>query len=245
MLSRLLARARPRAATSAPRATTLGGVDLRAYDFFDFGAGSGNSLRFWQKRFQAGRGLGIDVSDEKIAIAREKGREVVKGDIRDIPAGTRVRFVSLMDFLEHLPDPEHVRQILGVAVRCARDFVFVRNPSFDDEAYLASLGLRQYWQDWAGHPSHLLLSDFSSLFEELGVPAWTARFKDPIFDSADDSIIPVGAPPDQLRYDAAICGPKPFVRFDKPVFRQIDIVACLSKKGFGEAREILRVAAPR
>ena len=236
---------RPRLRAPSSTAATLADVDLRAYDFFDFGAGAGNTLRFWQKRFQAGRGLGIDISAEKIAIARERGREVVHGDIRNIPEGTRVRFVSMMDFLEHLPDLEHVREMVGVAVRCARDFVFIRNPSFEDEAYLSALGLRQYWQDWAGHPSHLLLSDFASLFEELGVPAWTANFKDPIFDSSDESIIPAGAPPDQLGYDPAICGPKPFVRFDKPVFRQLDVIACLSTKGFREAREILRVAAPR
>lgn len=223
---------------------TLDRVDLRAYDFLDFGAGVGRSLDFCTERLGGRRGLGIEINEDKVRKAQDLGREVVLGDILALPDDCRVRFVSMMDFLEHLRTPKKVERILDVAVRCAEDFLFIRHPSFEDEAYLGELGLRQYWHDWGGHPSHLLLSDFARILDKLGVHAWSVRFRKPIRSSDDPTIIPLGAPRNQLAYDPETCGPKPSIEFAKPVHRMLDILVCLSPAGFDAAPQLLEAAKP-
>jgi SAM-dependent methyltransferase len=205
------------------RLRTLSDVTFGHYDFLDFGSGEGRSIAHCCKLFGASRGLGIDVDRGKVARAQAAGVEVVVGDILAIPDDVTVRFVSMLDFLEHLETHQAVREALAVAARVASDFIFIRHPSFEDEAYLRALGFKQFWTDWTGHKAHVLISDFAEMFNDLGLHLWNAVFKDPVTTSAHPSILPLTAPPDQHAYDEKTCGPKPTVRFEKPVFRQIDL----------------------
>lgn len=205
---------------------TLDDVDVDAYDFLDFGAGTGGSVDFCARTF-GGRGLGIDNSPRKVAAAQQAGVEVVLGDITTLPRRPLVRYVSMCDFLEHLPDFDLVREMLRVAAAVATDFIYIKHPSFEDEAYLRALGLKQYWQDWTGHPSHLLLSDLTVMLGEVGAGKLKIEYVRPVWDSSDPTILPVDAPPDQSGYDAMTHGDKPEVTFAKPVHRAIDITAYL------------------
>ena len=205
---------------------TLDDVDLDEYDFLDFGAGTGGSLSLCAKVF-GGRGLGIDNAERKVAAAQQDGAEVVFGDITSLPRRPLVRYVSMCDFLEHLPDYDLVREMLSVAAAVASDFLYIRHPSFEDEAYLRALGLKQYWQDWRGHPSHLLLSDLSTMLAEVGADKLTLEYIRPVWDSNDPTILPVDAPPDQSTYDRELHGAKPLVSFAKPVHRAIYLTAHL------------------
>lgn len=214
----------PLSMNADPQLPTLDSVELDGYDFLDFGSGIGGSLVHCEKEFGASRGLGIDVDPDKVRKAQSLGREVVLGDILSLPASVSVRFVSMMDFLEHLPNFKAVEAMLAVARRAACEFIFIRHPSFEDEAYLNSLGLKQYWTDWTGHKAHILISDFSEMFHRIGLSAWNVTFRDPVVSSDDASILPLSAPPNLHGYDSAICGPKKSVSFAKSVHRQLDIV---------------------
>ena len=110
-------------------------------DFIDIGTGVGGSIGFVRKSFGAGPGLGIDIDPDKLAKARAAGHEVIEGDLADLelPAGC-VSFVSAMDVLEHLPDLDATRRVLGAAAKVARDAIFIRHPSFEDIESLAALG---------------------------------------------------------------------------------------------------------
>lgn len=202
-------------------------VDWSQFDFIDLGCSSGGSLRFCQKRFGARRGLGIDLDPVKVENARLAGFDALVADASELPESARVRFVSMMDFLEHLPSLQVAEAIIGTASRVARDFLFIRHPSFEGEAYLAGLGLRQYWWDWSGHTAHIRVSDYCAMFERLGIGQYHIRYREPIWDSAQASILPSSMPKDQREYDPARHAPKPFVQFKEPLWRAQDIFVAL------------------
>ena len=205
-------------------------VEVSDYDFLDFGAGTGGSLQFCSRRF-GGRGLGVDTDPRKVEAAQLAGHAVVLGDLTALPRRPLVRYVSMCDFLEHLPDHDLVQEMLSVAAAVATDFIFIRHPSFEDEAYLRALGLKQYWQDWKGHPSHLLLCDLTAMLREVGADKLRIEYIRPIGDSGDPTILPVDAPPDQHDYDPELHGPKREVTFAKPVHRMLDVTAHLDGSG--------------
>lgn len=194
------------------------------YDFVDLGCGTGGSIDHCTRRFDAGKGLGFELDAGDASTAARTGHTVVRADVvaTDVPARS-VRFVSAMDFLEHLPDAETSCAVLERYAAAARDFVYIRHPSFEDVDYLASLGLKLCWTDWTDHPTMMRIADYERLFARLG---WTEYAIVPrllLPDSSSDQIVPLSAPRDTQVYDAAAHGPKPAVRFDRPVFSQFDI----------------------
>lgn len=204
----------------------LDDVDVRSYDFLDFGTSYGGSILNAQRLF-GGRGLGIDRDPKKIQGGRELGREVVLGDILSLPREPVVRYVVMDNFLEHLPTLELAQEMVAVAVAVAREFVYIVNPSFEHEDYLASLGLRQYWQDWHGHPAHLLVSDLEQMLRAAGVQRYEVRPVGLVKDSRHASVLPVTAPRDQHHYDAAKHGPKPVISFNRQIYERFELVGSI------------------
>lgn len=211
---------------------TLKDVSLADYDFLDFGAGDGASLLRCEEMF-GGRGLGIDNNPRKVEAAEERGVDVVLGDITTLPSKKIFRYVCMDNFLEHLPDLDTVRTMLSVASSVATDFLYIAHPSFEDEAYLRQLGLKQYWHDWTGHPAHILVSDFADLLAEVGAMPIDLAYIREAWDSDDPSILPLDAPKDQHRYDLDLHGPKPAIRFERPIYWQIHITAYLGQYAGG------------
>ena len=203
---------------------TVADLEWSDYDFIDMGAGTGGSLLSARKRI-GGRGLGLETDADKVMTARLDGLEVVEADLFSLPREARVRYVVFDNVLEHLPDLDAVAAALEVAQRTAAQFIYIRHPSFDDEAYLASLGLKQYWTDWTGHPAHILLCQYMRIFREIGIVGSTFHPVRRATDSTDATILPLDTPPDQFRYEAGLHGPKPLVIFDRPVYEAYDIVA--------------------
>jgi len=194
------------------------------FAFVDAGCSAGGSLAFCERVFRKGRGIGFDISPDKIARAGEAGHVVCQADLATVDLPSRsVHFVSLLDFLEHLPQLALARDILANMARVARDFLFIRHPNFEDLEYLKTLGLKLDWTDWHGHPNMMTLADFEQLTRELGLPAPTIIAQKPIGDSSHPSIVPLSAPRDTVGYDPALHGPKPTIRFDRPVYSQFDL----------------------
>lgn len=203
--------------------------DIRTghYEFADFGSSEGGSIDYCSRRFNAKRGIGIDILQYEVDKMRSRGFDAVCADITtfDCPTAS-FRFVSMMDFLEHLPDYGVVERILATAKRIARDFLFIRHPSFEDEHYLNAVGLKQFWTDWpnpGGHTAKLTIADFTKIFANLGLSQYAISYRNPAHDSADSVILPIEAPPEQHHYDESAHGPKPFVQFPRPLYGQIDI----------------------
>jgi SAM-dependent methyltransferase len=220
----------------------LAEMDLADVDFLDLGCSRGGSIAYCTKRFHAGQGLGIDASPEKVREAQEAGTSAVLADATALGIQKSVRFVSMMQFLEHLPDPNAVEAAIGSAATAATDFLFIHHPSFEGEAYLESLGLRQYWWHWRGHPSHVMVEDYCNMFERLDLRQYMIRYIEPVEHSSHPTILPVSSPIDQFDYDAREHPPKPSVRLRRPVWRFQEIFVALRPL---RTKEWNRITAPR
>lgn len=194
------------------------------FAFVDAGCSAGGSMAYCERVFGRGRGIGFDRSRAKLELARAAGFVACEADLETtrLPARS-VHFVSLLDFLEHLPSLDLTRTILAGLCEVARDFLFVRHPSFEDVDYLASLGLKLDWTDWHGHRNPLRLADFEALARDLGLPPPTVIAQKPIADASHPSVVPLDAAMDTVGYDPTRHGPKPDVRFDRLVHAQFDV----------------------
>lgn len=205
--------------------------DLAAgkYAFIDAGCASGGSIRHCELRFGRGPGLGLDWYGGDLEVARRAGFAVAECDLmsEDLPEKS-VAFASMMDYLEHLPDEAAAVAMLEKLSRTARDFLFIRHPSFDDMDYLAQFGLKFGWTDWESHTNMMRIDDYRRIFAALG---WTdyVIFPDmPIDDSSHIAVVPLSAPRDTYQYDEAALGPKPAVTFDHTLYGKYDIFVRLN-----------------
>jgi len=207
----------------------LAAIDWGRYDFLDLGCRGSGSLAYCRKRFGAGRGVGIGGDPAAVAAARAAGFEAVVADVGALPeAGVGpVRFVAMMDLLERLPDLAAVERAVAAAAASATDFLFIRHPSFEGEAYLAELGLRQYWWYWTSMRTHLDVADFCLLFDRLGLRRYHVRYRERVADASHPSVLGSDEPINQHAFDPARHRPKPAVRFLEPVWRAQDIFVAL------------------
>ncbi len=200
------------------------------FNFIDGGCGSGGSLAYCEKTFAGGRGLGFDASPSKIEAARAAGHRAYLADMISLELPERcVSFISFLDVLEHLPDIATTRSILENMASMARDFIFIRHPSFEDIDYLKTFGLKIDWTDWHGHPNMMLLDDFDALFRDLGWTASAVFGQKPIMNSSHVSVVPEDAPRDTVGYDAERHGLKQNIRFDRVMYSQFDIFVRLNR----------------
>jgi SAM-dependent methyltransferase len=217
----------PGRAAEAPQPGDVRSIDWALYDFVDIGCSAGGSLQHAAKRFGAERGIGIDINPEKVAAARERGLHAVAADIADVGGRGVVRFATMMQTLEHLPDLDAVHAVLARAAELATDFLYIHHPSFEDEHYLLARDLRLYYHNWSGHPCHALCADFFDIFERLGLMQYHVRPLQPIEDSSHPAVLPVSAPKNQHEYDESIHGAKPELRFDRLIYRHLEFFVAL------------------
>lgn len=227
MLTRLRSLRRPPLRQGDDSVPTLDQVDWARFDFIDLGCSKGGSLDWCRARFGADRGLGLDLDPSKVEQTREAGFDAVVADATKLEAEDAVRFVSMMDFLEHLPGLDVVEASLARAAHVATDFIFIRHPSFEGEGFVEELGVRQYWWHWSGHKAHPQVADYCSMFQRLGLNQYTIRYRGPVHDSSHPSLLPTDAPVNQHEYDPAVHSPKPQVEFARPLWRSQEILVAL------------------
>ena len=98
------------------------------FEFLDLGCGNGGSIRHCQERFKRAPGVGFELDEERVREAQSFGLNVVRADVRELVLPERsVGYVSMMDFLEHLPDERSAAEVMQKAARTARDFLFIRS----------------------------------------------------------------------------------------------------------------------
>lgn len=209
------------------QATLLRQLKEGEFAFLDMGCGDGGSIAFCQDAFGRGRGMGVEVDAGKVEIARREGLPVIEADIShvDLPVKS-VSFCSMMDFLEHVR-PAATPAILQGAMRVARDFLYIRHPSFDEGEYLESLGLRLSWTHWSGHRNPMTLPQLTDALEAAGARTYVVVPRKQLLDSTHPSVVPLGAPEDTVAYEAELHGPKPYAAFGRPIWQQYDIAVRL------------------
>ncbi|MDB5415267.1 MAG: wbbL 1 [Rubritepida sp.] len=194
------------------------------YDFIDIGCSKGGSLAWGAANF-GGTGLGIDLDERKVQATLAAGHHAIVADARhlDLPDNA-VRFATLSDVLEHMPDGEIAEKCLAEAYRVASEFVLVRGPNFDRGDYLAKNALKKYFADWRGHTWHHQTEDFVRLAQRVGAREVLLLSHERIHSSEHPDILPASAPQDQGRYDPAAHGPKPFITFGRKIYSRIVMV---------------------
>ena len=205
-------------------------------ELLDLGAGRGRWLLDEARRFGVQRPLGIEVNAAKVAQAQAAGRPVYEADFTqlDPQAFPAVKVVVFDNVLEHLPTLAAVEEAFDRACAIASRVVYIRHPSFEHDDYLATLKLKQYWTDWPGvHTAPIRLDEFVAMAARNGVYDFTVRPLKRALDSNDPTILPASAPSNQRKpaqargeyglYDESIHGPKPLVKFDRPVYFAFDV----------------------
>src|SRR2546423_3396211 len=185
----------------------------------DLGAGTGRRIRAEAKQFASKHPIGIDRNARKVARAQDRGLPVYCADfsVLEPSAFPAARVVVFDNVLEHLPSVADVEAALGRACEIASEVVYVRHPSFEEEDYLASLGLKQYWTDWPDtHTAKVRLDEFRGMAQRCGIDAVEVRGVKRARASDAPTILPLAAPPDQHKhpdergeyglYDAAFHG---------------------------------------
>ena len=217
-------------------------IDLRPYDFADFGCSTGGSMDFAAKVFDGGRAVGIDINPVKVERSRAAGHDAVVADATNPKQfkGT-VRFSMLSHFLEHLPDYATVVRAIKTAVAISEEFVFIKQPWFDSDGELFQHGLKFYWSDWHGHPmplTSLQMYRCVRRFLAQGKVVRAAIFGNRSVTSSDSEfVIPLAAPMDSGQYDPEIHGPKPAVEFQLPAYKEL--VTVLIKKDADQLETLL------
>ncbi len=192
------------------------------YDFLDLGCKKGSSIG-WSTKKYGGVGLGVDFKQEWVDQAIENGYDAITEDVFKLNFPTNTfRFVSMMDFLEHMPSKEDALQVLTSCKKWAREFFFIHHPSFEDIKYLKKLGLKIDWTDGYDHSCPLTIEELGAMFKKLGLKNCAVEPKLPMLDSGDPHIIPIDAPHDTHLYSAEL-GPKKKVKFDHPIYSRFEI----------------------
>jgi capsular polysaccharide biosynthesis protein len=205
----------------------LDGIDWSQYDFIDLGCSKGGSISHCMSRFGVERGLGIDLDPKKVKSTEEAGFDAVVADALDLGLDGKVSFVSMLDFCEHLPDLAAVEKVIAAAANSAQDFLYIKHPSFEGEARVETLGLRQYWWNWTGHTTHPRIVDYCAIFQRLGLSTYEIRYLGRVADSQHPSIIPTSMPIDQSEADARSLADNPNITFWPPLWRRQDIFVAL------------------
>ena len=197
--------------------------ESRDYDFLDFGASQGGSIDFSKKHLGGRCGLGIDSNPAKVEWMRGAGYDCMEADVLDLDLPQRsVRFVTMNDFLEHLPDLDAVARAISVAANVSSHFLFIARPYFDADDYLEQRGLKFYWSDWPNaHPCHLTSTQLRETLHTLELPDYLIFARQPVFGSWDASIHPLSSPYGQHDYDPNKHPAKPVIAFSPPLYREM------------------------
>jgi len=201
------------------------------YAFLDAGCGEGGSMTQLNQRFGRSPGLGLDYYMEAVEASCKAGFESIYCNLlmsELVLPENCVDYAAAMDFLEHLPTEQDAVTVLIKLASAARDFLIIRHPSFEDVDYLEQFGLKLNWTDWSCHPNPMKLDDFRRIFAGLGWKDYAILPHMNYADSSHDSMLPLAAPTDTLRYDKESHGPKALVEFDRPVWGKFDIFVKLN-----------------
>lgn len=134
-------------------------------DFYDFGAGKGNSMAR-ASEWWGGTGIGYDATDSRRAVAVGRGYDVREGILPDVMRelpDESARYSVVNHVLEHMPDMNTVREIIKEACRVSREFVYIAGPWFDSDRDLMMSGCKWFCNDWPkDHPTRVTMLDLHS-----------------------------------------------------------------------------------
>ena len=168
-------------------------MDLSPFDYIDLGCSSGGSIKYGRDVLGGKSGLGIDIDPAKVERARRQGFQAEIMDATTLASQPNsVSFVTLIHFLEHLPDLTLAERCLRASIIAAEDFVLFRQPWFDSDEELERVGCKFFWSDWRGHTCHITTGDIAQILVQNARDAeWAIFGYKTVKDTDDSAIIPI------------------------------------------------------
>ena len=199
--------------------------------FIDLGCKEGGSFHLAAHYFGLNEsdGLGMDYNEKSVAKAREKGYNVVQGDVMKfdeiLGLTDGVEYITASHILEHMKNEEDYFILLDKIMRYAIRGVLLATPCFDGDGKLREMGLRTYYSHWSDHNANVPLSELMTvIMERYRYTSLKLEMRTPIYDSSATEIHSLDSAIDQLHYDANIHPPKPLVKFDFPLYREFRLI---------------------
>lgn len=228
----------PQEASKLSFKESLQGYPLSDYDFLVLGNCVGTTIDYGKTRFKLKAGLGIDTNHSFVVAERKKGYDVAEADWTILRQMKPQSFKSGLLLRYFLTDRAGTLELFKLLANLCTDFIYFRYPSFDEMAYLKTLGLRQFWTNWTGNRIMLRLDQMFALFDEAGFQRYFVRRRGPITETSHPSIIPFNLPKDQSAYDPIKHGPRPVVKLEAPVWQETEFFIPLRPYEVNEWHEI-------
>jgi len=192
-------------------------------EFIDIGCKDGRSFPL-AARFGYFDGVGIDNNPDHVAKARENGLPIVLGNALDLDFPDKSFKMSILNHvIEHLPDREAGWKAIKEMIRVTEKTILIGLPYFDAEPYLNGIGLKTFYSDWSGHPNMVRLEELKEFIIGLGL--WPeVNFIKPIYNSSATEIHSLSSPRNQHDYVEGLHPIKPFIEFDREIWREYQII---------------------
>ena len=205
-------------------------MQAKKYDFIDFGANKDAVIAFVCKAFGADNGLGVDPDPARVEEARSTNCDAVAHDpAQGLRIDGKVKFATLINYLNRTASFSEARENVISALKVSRDFIYIQQPFYDGDGYLLSRGLKFFWSDWSRYSNRLTSLDFHNMLQPLVDSGMVHDVRiyasTPVRDSTSPDIHPLGSSSNQNQYDPERHGEKPFVAFDRLIFRELKILA--------------------
>lgn len=213
-------------------------VDDNAIRFFDFGCSHGNGMMWVQNQLGCS-GLGFDIIETKLLSTSAKDLLCSRYDILKLPDQKLVPFTTLFHMLEHLNSKWDAYEYIEKAVEVSTEYVIMKQPYYDADPFLFSLGMKTFYSDWTGHRNHMVTNDFYFILEKLRrekkIAGFAIRYNLPILSSDDKKIHPLSSARDSHDYDSEhFPEKKKNIVFNFPMFYEIQVAIDVSGSGYGQ-----------
>lgn len=220
-------------------------IDASKYEFLDFGCSAGASLERYGKMFNAEmKGLGLDISPEKVKLTIEKGFDAKICDITKLQLNAKVRFGVMHHFLEHIPSIQDVSIIIKKACFVIDEFLIIRQPYFEADSYLFSHGLKLFWSNWKGHANHMTLLEFHNILMPMvndgQIKSFSLYGLYPITGSEDLNVHNLDSEIDQHEWINGKHSNKKIIDFTVPVYKEVLAIIDISGNATRQIESIFK-----
>ena len=185
--------------------------------FIDIGCSKGDGMLFYEKSLGL-KGLGVDIDEEKIKIARDRGLTAVKANIFDFKQRDVVPLVTLSHVIEHITTRAEIRSLVKHSCRLAADTVVIKQPFFDCDYLLFKKGLKTTYSHWSGHRTLLGIPQLAYIFRECKernlIISWEIYGNDQIESSESDYVTCIKAPMNTTKHSTSGMMIKDITRFN-------------------------------
>jgi methionine biosynthesis protein MetW len=170
--------------TLQPRYRIMAEVIEPGSTVLDLGCGEGMLLQYLAETRDTS-GYGVDVSQEAVKLARERGIQAEVADITSWQIDQAYDYIILSEVLEHLVNPE---EVISKVHRRFRKALIVSIPNIGYYPHRLRLLLGRFPLQWVLHPAEHLrywtVTDFVEWIDQFGLQAVDVRSSNgfPILD---------------------------------------------------------------